>query len=208
MLSAVGTFGVVEAPPAGSATDYPPVPHPITRDLPTCLNPMTSATLPDAKAAADVGAIEAVAGTDLQSIGPCPSGRVILALAPGSEALARRIQARFGPAVLITVGLTVWSGRPGRSPRCGPLPPWSSPPQGLTLSLHLTSKTVRSGGSVGGSLVLAYRGASSFEMDTGQPIETVAVRPGTHRVVACTAVGSPAPDMRNISVLGRATASA
>ena len=56
-------------------------------------------------------------------------------------------------------------------------------PKGLTLSLHLRSKTVRSGDPLGGTLVVGYSGASSFEMDTGQPIEAVVVRPGTHQVV-------------------------
>ena len=183
MLWGVVSFGLIEAPPASSAMNYPPVPRSIAKDLPTCLSPITGATLPDTKVATDVAAVKAMAGIDLQGIGPCPSGRVVLALTPGNEALAQRIRARFGSAVLITVGLTMWNGRPGRSPRCGPLPTSSSLPRGLTLSLRLSSKTVRSGDPLDGTLALAYSGASSFEMDTGQPIEAVVVLPGTHRVV-------------------------
>jgi hypothetical protein len=183
MLCGVVSFGLVAAPPASSAMNYPPVPHSIAEDLPTCLNPMTSATLPDTKVTADLVAIKAMAGTDLQGIGPCPSGRVILALTPGNEPLAQRIRALFGPAVLITVGFTEWNGRPGRSPVCGPLPRSSSLPKGLTLSLHLNSNTVRSGDPLGGTLVLGDSGVSSFEMDTGQPVQAVVVRPGTHQVV-------------------------
>jgi hypothetical protein len=139
--------------------------------------------LPTAAVTSTRAVVEELAGKHLQSLGACPQGIILLALTPGSESLAKRIEARFGSAVKISVGLTDWDGKPGRSPRCGRLPPTSAVPPGLAVSLRLIPRTVRSGSNFGGSVVFRYRGAGSFEMDTGQPMQAVVVRTGTRRVV-------------------------
>jgi hypothetical protein len=168
---------------AFSAVNYPPVPRSVGDRLPTCLNPMTQATLPNADVVSDIAALEKMAGKSLQGIGPCGPSRITLALVPGSERLAASVRGRFGAAVLITVGLTSWSGHTGRSPRCMSLPETSSMPKDLNISLRLTSNNVKAGAAFAGTLMLRYEGPSSFEMDTGQPVEAVVVRLGTHRVV-------------------------
>jgi hypothetical protein len=191
---ALGFFAVVwlsvgSGTSAFSAVSYPPVPRPVVDRLPTCLDPMTQATLPSADLASDIASIEKMAGKSLQGIGPCGASRITLALVPGSERLAARVRTRFGAAVLITVGLTVWNGHTGRSPRCMSLPETTSMPKDLNISLHLRSNNVKAGGAFSGTLTLRYEGPSSFEMDTGQPVEAVVVRRGTHRVVGVSSGG-------------------
>ena len=84
----------------------------------------------------------------------------------------------------VFVGLTIYNGSPGRSPRCGRLTPSAALPLGLHLALQLQRKSVRSGGTFSGVVVVSEHGPGSFSMDTGQPLEVVVVRPGTLRVVA------------------------
>ena len=211
LLCGIVGFGLVEAPPASAAVAYPPVPASIAAHLPTCLNPMTTATLPQGEMTSAIAAITAMAGSELRGIGPCLPGRIMVALAPGNERLAERIRARYGPAVLITVGLTAWNGHPGRSPRCAALPTLSSLPKGLSVSLHLKSNRVRSGDTFTGQVTIRYGGPSSFDMDTGQPIAAVVVLPGTHRVVGVPSgavagtgytVRLKAGQSHNVSVVG------
>jgi hypothetical protein len=170
------------APTVGAAVGYPQIPSSPSRSG-GCIGLRTPSTLPTSAVPTTRAAVEELAGKHLQSLGTCPQGIVLLALTPGSEALARRIQARYGPAVKISVGLTDWDGKPGRSPRCGPLPPTTAVPPGLAVSLRLTSRTVRSGSNFAGSVVVRNKGTGSFEMDTGQPMQAVVVRTGTRRVV-------------------------
>lgn len=189
LLAVVLTFELADVALASAAADYPPVPASTVGMLPTCLDPMTSSRMPEPEVTAAIASIKARAGAHLLEIGPCTQGLVTVGLTPGSERLAQQIRAQFGPAVLITIGLTSWTGHVGRSPRCGALPTLTKPPAGLSLSLRLRSNTVRSGGNVGGTVSVDYHPAGTahaappFVMDTGQPIEAVVVRPGTHDVV-------------------------
>jgi len=186
LVALMVTWGSVPALPVAAAVEYPPVPR---LTLPTCLDPMTSSRLPESRVTTVIAAIKARAGTHLLGLGPCSQGLVTVGLTPGSERLARQIRDAFGPAVLITVGLTSWNGHTGRSPRCGSLPASLDPPAGLSLSVHLASKRVRSGDNLQGTVSVDYHrsgrrsDAPPFVMDTGQPIEAVVVRRGTHDVV-------------------------
>jgi hypothetical protein len=181
LVLAVGLGFWAQALPA-SAQSYPPIPTPKVA-LPTCLNSTTGSTLPQAKVDSAVTAIRAMAGRRFQGVDPCLSGRIIVWLTPGSEGLARQLQAEYGSALTISVGFTTWNGHPARSPRCGSLPPGTAPPRGVSLSLHLKTGTVRSGDMVTGSVDIANRGTAPFFMDTGQPLQAVIVRPGTQRIV-------------------------
>jgi hypothetical protein len=170
-------------PPVGAATNYPPIPNTSPGwDLDTC-HPVTTATVPPAQMDARIARIEAMAGSHVQGIGPCPTGQIDLALTPGSEWLAKRIRSTFGRVVLITIGLTSWDGHAGRSPRCGALPRWTNPPKGLTFSLVFRSNDLRIGHNLLAKLTASNRGKAPFEMDTGSELIGVLVKPGTHDVV-------------------------
>ena len=184
-LVALGVIelGVILGSPAAAAIGYPPIPPSVQAALPTCLNPMTGAAMPRAQVSSTVAAIEKLAGTRLQEIGPCAPSRVAVTLAPGSEALAREIRSTYGPAVLLAVGLTAWDGHTGRSPRCGVLPSWTRSPKGVVFSLQLSSHEVRTGQSLKGVLDVSNQGTTPFQMDTGSVLQAVLVKPGTHQVV-------------------------
>ncbi len=151
--------------------------------LPSCLSATTGSTLPQAQVQSTATAIRVMAGGRFQGIAPCPSGRIIVWLTPGSEGLAKQLQDKYGSALTISVGLTIWNGHAVRSPQCGSLPSWTAPPRGLSLSLHLKTDTVRSGDVVTGNVEITNRGTAPFFMDTGQPLQAVIVRRGTHRIV-------------------------
>jgi hypothetical protein len=175
--------GLKVDPSAGATANYPPVPHSAARAAASCLHPATTATITPTQMDATIDGISSMAGSHLQGIGPCPSGQIALTLMPGSEWLARRIRAHYGRAVLTTIGLTVWDGHAGRSPRCGPLPSWTRPPKGLSFSLHLGSRRVRVGGTLTGTLIAHNHGDEPFTMDTGSMLQGVLVKSGTHDVV-------------------------
>ena len=181
VVLAIGLGFCAQALPA-AAQSYPPTPKPKVA-LPSCLNATTGSTLPQAQVQSTATAIRVMAGSRFQGIAPCPSGRIIVWLSPGSEGLAKQLQARYGSALTIALGLTRWNGHAVRNPRCGPLPSWTAPPRGLSLSLHLKAKTVRSGAVVTGNVEITNRGTAPFFMDTGQPLQAVIVRRGTHRIV-------------------------
>jgi hypothetical protein len=181
VVLAIGVGFLAQALPA-AAQRYPPIPAPGVA-LPTCLNATAGSTLPQAEVESTATAIRVTAGTHFQGIDPCPSGRIIVWLTPGSEGLAKQLQARYGSALTISVGLTTWRGHAGRSPRCGSLPSWTSPPRGLSLSLRLKTDTVRSGDVVTGNVEIVNRGTAPFFMDTGQPLQAVIVRPGSHKII-------------------------
>jgi hypothetical protein len=181
VVLAVALGFLAQALPA-SAQSYPPLPTPKVA-VPTCLSATTGSTLPQAEVQSTAAAIRVTAGSHFQGIAPCSSGRIIVWLTPGSEGLAKQVQAKYGPAVTISVGLTTWKGHAGRSPRCGSLPSWTAPPRGLSLSLHLKADTVRSGDVATGNVEITNRGTAPFFMDTGQPLQAVIVRPGSHQIV-------------------------
>lgn len=140
--------------------------------------------VPPSQIAAVESAVQSVVGEHMTSLGQCAHGLLYLALTPGSEALARRVRARFGPAVQIVVGFTVWNGAPGRSPHCPAVPSDAKPPKGFTATLELNAKTVTSGANLKGHIELRNPGTTAVEVDTSQPLIVDLVRPGTRDVVA------------------------
>jgi hypothetical protein len=108
-----------------------------------------------------------------------------LELLPGQEPLAERVRARFGDAAEIRVGFTNYCGHPGRTPRCpSPVDAEGLPP-GLRLILALDGSTMKNtDGTLNGSVTVHQDGPNVFEMDPGQPLVALVVRPGTLDVVA------------------------
>jgi hypothetical protein len=121
---------------------------------------------------------------ELSFVGGGPNA-ISLGLLPGREALAARVRDRFGDAVEIQVGLTHYCGHPGLTPRCTPLAGPSTLPTGLSLTLRLQETTAKSTAAVvHGTLTVRQAGPARLDMDTGQPLLAVVVRPRTLDVVA------------------------
>lgn len=183
LLAGLLSIGAALLPsPTASALSYPPIPT-SGQAQPVCSESTTSSTLTQAQMESEAQAIRSIVGSHLQSIAPCTSGRFFLGLTPGSEDLAKQVQAKYGSDVTISVGLTTWHGHAGRSPLCGALPTWTTPPPGLGLALRLDSIKVRSGELVRGIVTVTNNSATPFFMDTGQPLQAVIVRRGTRTPV-------------------------
>jgi hypothetical protein len=127
--------------------------------------------------------VTAFVGSHFYGLGQCGNGLLTLTLAPGSEGLAKKVRAKFGPSVQIMIGFTQWNGRPGRSPKCGSLGEPTSTPAGYTTALKLRSKVIKLGGDLKGHVLLHNPGTQSVQVLTNQPIEVVLTKPGTRRVV-------------------------
>jgi hypothetical protein len=127
--------------------------------------------------------IDALASGELQSTGACPGGPVVIGLQPGDEPLAEKLLAEYGKKVSITISFIAYTGSPVRSPTCGQVAAPAPMPAGLHLSLRLKQTVVRPGADFEGSVVISESGPGVFDMDTGEPLVAVVVRPGTRRVV-------------------------
>ncbi len=169
-------------PAQASGSSYPPiigkVPFPSS-----CVSPTTIPSVPPDQIQTLEKEVTALVGNHFQGIGQCGNGLVELDLTAGSEGTAARVRARFGPQVQIMVGLTVWNGRPGRSPRCGTLPRATRTPGGYSATLELHSRRIEVGGNLRGKVVLRDTSARNVRVITGSPIEVVITRRGTGRVV-------------------------
>ena len=122
-------------------------------------------------------------GKDYLSIGQCAHGLLFLMLTPGSEAMARRVRARFGPSVQIMVGFALWDGVDGRSETCPAVPSDAAPQPGIAATLELDTTTVTSGANFEGKVVFRNVGTTSVRVVTVEPIDVDLVRPGQHKVV-------------------------
>jgi hypothetical protein len=114
---------------------------------------------------------------------------VEVGLLPGREALAARIAHTFGARVSVTVGLTSYCGRPGRSPVCSSMPGGDHLPTGLRLVLVLDGRSIKTGNFGNATLVVRETGTGAFQMDTGQPLVAQVVRSGTRSVVGTYSAG-------------------
>jgi hypothetical protein len=122
-------------------------------------------------------------GSHFAGVGQCGHGLLLLMLTPGSESMAHAVRAKFGPSVQIQVGLTVWNGKPGRSPRCGSLPKASTTSSGYSALLDLKSTLIKSGTDLRGKVVLKNTTGQDVRVDTAQPIEVVLTRVHSRTVV-------------------------
>ena len=135
--------------------------------------------LPPPRVSLDFGPLLAATRGHFLSSTTCSWGYLVF-LTPGSEALAARLRARFGPGVQVFIGpdptKPIWN--------CWPFLPSTSAPPGLDLSLHLDTGSVQRGGNFGGHLTISdHDGPRTFSMDTGQPLVVDVVRWGTKQVV-------------------------
>ena len=161
---------------------YPPIPLPWPDSVIGCAGRKRTG-LTTSQAATIISRVTVMAGNQLQMTGACPGGPVLIGLTPGNEQLAHQLLADYGRKLAVTVGLTTYDGSPGRSPRCGMLPPSASLPVGLHLVLRLKHDSVRSGAAFSATVVVDEHGPGRFTMDTGRPLVAVVVRPGTLQVV-------------------------
>ncbi len=182
----VGVLAVTVPPghtTPSTIADYPPVPPSSPGSFDSCIGREPTG-LSTAEATKIIDRVNVIAGDQLQMTAACSGGPVLIGLSPGNEPLAHRLLADYGRNMAVFVGLTIYNGSPGRSPRCGRLTPSAALPLGLHLALQLQRKSVRSGGDFFGTVVVSEHGPGSFSMDTGQPLEAVVVRPRTLQVVA------------------------
>lgn len=194
IVCSVVVMGLVLAMPeaqgAGASQDsYPPVPSSAGAAPPGCSGNGDIHAVPADQVSATEKSIEALAGSRLGGIGLCGNGLIFLTLAPGSEAVAHAVRAKFGPSVQIKVGLTVWNGRPGRSPKCGTLPKASTAPSDYAASLKLGSAQVKSGANFHGVVVFKDTASRDVRVDTEQPVEVVLTKLHTRRVVGVFSEG-------------------
>lgn len=182
VLALVGTAMTCSQTAAVSSVSYPPITS--TVPFPSAC---TSATSIPEVSAAQVSTIEerirAFVGTHTYGLGQCGHGLLVLTLAPGSEAFAKKVRAKFGPSVQIMVGFTVWNGNPGRSPTCGALGAPTSAPAGYSSVLHLRSRVIKVGGDLKGHVTFRSTSTLNVRVLTDQPIEVVVTKPGARRVV-------------------------
>jgi hypothetical protein len=182
LLCALAATTTVAAASTPAYPPYPPIPTPLRPDVP-CLDHSTDKPVPADEISIAEHLLEAFVGSHFESVGSCGNGLLQLALTPGSENLARRVQATFGSAVVIAIGLTNWDGRPGRAPRCGSLPPAAGPSAGYSSTLHLASNTIESDADLKGDVLFTNTSQHQVRIDTTSPIEVVLTKPGSRRVV-------------------------
>jgi hypothetical protein len=144
-LAGVGIAGG-QATAAGSSS-YPP----IARPVPAAQQPCTFATsIPPGQIQPIEKEVAAFAGKRLIGVGQCAHGLLVVMLTPGSEALAQKVRADFGPSVRIMVGWTVWNGHPGRSATCGILAAPTATPAGYSSVLQLSTRVIKIGADLTG----------------------------------------------------------
>jgi len=148
------TFGTVQ-PVEAASSSYPPIPSTIAAVPPACTNPTGIPAVAPGQVPTIEQEITALVVGHFQGLGQCGHGLLVLTLTPGSESTAQKVRAEFGPSVQIMVGLTVWNGHPGRSPRCGTLPFPSLVPAKYSATLELRSRRIKVGGNLQG--VVAFR---------------------------------------------------
>ncbi len=156
---------------------------PSSRGFDSCIGRKPTG-LTTAQATRIIDRVDVIAGGQILMTAACPGGPVLIGLTPGNEPLAHQLLADYGRNMAVSVGMTIYDGFPGRSPRCARLTPSAALPLGLHLALQLQRKSVRSGGTFSGAVVVSEHGPGSFSMDTGQPLAAFVVRPGTLQVVA------------------------
>ena len=166
-----------------SSTSYPPFTKTGPAEPAACREPAQSPAPRPARVAAIEKEVMALVGKSFEGIGQCGPGLLFLKLMPGSERVAHTVRATFGSSVQIMVGLTVWNGRPGRSPVCGDFPRGAPSIPGYATTLDLRSSRVRSGDNLQGVVVFRNTGKVAVRVDSVIPVEVVITLRGTRRIV-------------------------
>jgi hypothetical protein len=179
------------APSAGAST----APYPLfSKSVPAIPAACTAkftliAPVPSAQVQSLEQSVSELVGTHFQSIGQCGNSLLVLTLTAGSESVAQKVRAKFGPSVQIMVGLTAWNGHVGRSPLCGALPARSTTSDGYTSTLQLKSNQVNPGTDLVGKVVFRAAANKSVRLTTNSPISVVVTALGTRRIVGVFAGG-------------------
>ena len=172
-LAPQSPVGSTTSPPAGSRVASTPPQH--------CHTDSRSYTY--AQLTALQPAVESIVKGKVSSVGTGEHA-VEVNLLPGREALAASLEARFGNAVAITVGLAPYHCGDGKSRRCPPLQGSSNLPPGLHLTLELGTSSMRAAtASMYGTLVVQEDRPKPLTMDPGGPLVAQIVTPGTRTVV-------------------------
>lgn len=186
MLALGAAWTSIGATPVAAAPKAPSEATPSLALTPAACSAASSSIIspiPPQRIAQTENEVRALAGPRFAGIGQCGRDLLVVTLTPGSEATARQVRDRFGLSVQIMVGLTVWNGKPGRSPRCPSLPADAAAPQGYTATVDLDSSVVASGQDLHGHVVVRNTGPTALRVATVQPIELQLVAPHTRRVV-------------------------
>jgi hypothetical protein len=192
-LGRIATTGVLALAGAGMAggqttaatsSSYPPIARTVSAAQQPCTFATSIPPVPSGQIQAIEKEVAAFAGKHLIGVGQCAHGLLVVMLTPGSEALAQKVRAEFGPSVQIMVGWTVWNGHPGRSATCGTLAAPTSTPAGYSAVLHLRSRVIKIGADLTGHVAFHDTSATqNIRVLTESPIEVVVTKPGTRRVV-------------------------
>jgi hypothetical protein len=181
-LAGVGIAG--RQATAATSSSYPPIARAIPATQQPCTFVASTPPVPIGQIQTIEKEIGAFAGKNLIGEGQCAHGLLVVMLTPGSEALAQKVRADFGPSVQIMVGWTVWNGHPGRSATCGVLAGPTATPAGYSSILQLRSRVLKIGADLAGHVELHDTSATqSVRVLTESPIEIVVTKPGTRRVV-------------------------
>jgi hypothetical protein len=180
VLSCIFTLSGIQ-PAEASSSSYPPFPNNVLAVPPACTHPTSIPAVPVGQVQMIEQEVTAFVGDHFEGLGQCGYGLLVLTLTPGSETTAQRARAKFGPSIQIMVGLTVWNGHPGRSPRCGTLASPSLAPAGYSATLDLRSRRIEVGGNL---KVAAVRNTSTESVRVlTSSVEAVITKLGTGRVV-------------------------
>lgn len=182
-VGAVLPLGFAATPAGATTAIYPQFSRSVPSVPVACTTRTSIPPVPDPHVQSIERSVSALAGTHLQGIGQCGNGLLVLTLTAGSESVAQKVRAKFGPSVQIMVGLTAWNGRPGRSPRCGVLPTASTMSDGYASTLELRAKRIVSGADLTGKVAVRATGNRTVRLDANSPISVVVTAPGTRRVV-------------------------
>ena len=182
VLAGASTVGWVQPVQAAPAS-YPPIPSTIAVVPPACAAPTDIPAVPSGQVQTIEQEVTVLVGDHFQGLGQCGYGLLVLTLTPGSEPMAQEVRAMFGPCVQIMVGLTVWNGHPGRSPRCGTLANPSLVPAKYSATLDLRSRRINVGGNLKGVVVFRDTSPQRIQLSWESSNEIVITKPGTRRVV-------------------------
>src|ERR1039458_2652895 len=128
VLALVGVAITCGQAVAASSPGYPPIARTVPTAALTCGSPASIPPVRGDRFQAIEKEVMALVGKHFDGIGQCAHHLLVLMLTPGSEPLAQKVRARFGPSVQIMVGWTIWNGHPGRSATCGTLAVSTSTP--------------------------------------------------------------------------------
>jgi hypothetical protein len=163
-----------------SSPGYPPM---VTNPPSPCTNVVGIPPVPAAQFSTIENKVRSFVSKAKGGVGMCEHGLMIVMLPVGSESLAQKVRAKFGPSVQIMVGFTNWDGHPGKSPFCGTLARPAATPAPYSTTLTLRSTRIKVGQNFTGNVAFHNTSEMSLSYLTIDTVEAVVIRPGTRRAV-------------------------